>query len=417
MRSIKWLPIFALAAIPALPAGAAAPPGSVTTIYMFHGQTTDGGGPVGALTVMGESLVGATRVGGSAHSGTIFSLTRNGDGSGFQERVLYSFQGGSADGAGPVGGLEPYQGALYGVTFTGGTVNFGTLFRFDAQNGETVMHNFLGGSDGAAPMAPVIRVGSTFYGTTRIGGGTGCFDKLGCGTIFAFDAATGAETVLYAFQGGSDGAYPKGALTRVGNFLYGTTSVGGKTKCFAAIGCGTVFKYDLSASAYTQIYAFPGGASHGALPADKLTNIGGVLYGTTKQGGGNGCNGNGCGTIFSVNPADDRVFTLFANFGGANGTQPSNSLQQIIHHNASAAAPPIIHHNADALAPHGGTFQQGTLYSFDLDAHTVTPLHEFTGQKDGGVPYSELVEFGQFLYGTTYSGGHFQSGTIFRFSP
>jgi uncharacterized repeat protein (TIGR03803 family) len=50
-----------------------------------------------------------------------------------------------------------------------------------------------------------------------------------------FDVA-GKLSVLHDFAGGNDGAYPRGALLRVGKSLYGTTSAGG------AANQGTVFK-------------------------------------------------------------------------------------------------------------------------------------------------------------------------------
>jgi len=49
-------------------------------------------------------------------------------------------------------------------------------------------------------------------------------------------------TVLYRFTGGSDGAFPLAALLRdpAGN-LYSTTEMGGDLSC-NVVGCGTVFK-------------------------------------------------------------------------------------------------------------------------------------------------------------------------------
>jgi hypothetical protein len=58
--------------------------------------------------------------------------------------------------------------------------------------------------------------------------------------VFTVNPDTGAETVLYAFAGGSDGADPEGALTAVNGTLYGTTLSGAGTGCDGG-GCGTVF--------------------------------------------------------------------------------------------------------------------------------------------------------------------------------
>jgi uncharacterized repeat protein (TIGR03803 family) len=84
-----------------------------------------------------------------------------------------------------------------------------------------------------------------FLGTTLFGGekGSNCNGDT-CGVVFKLDTA-GKETVLHAFTGGSDGAFPGGGLVMdtAGN-LYGTTEQGGDSNCaFNQIkGCGVVFK-------------------------------------------------------------------------------------------------------------------------------------------------------------------------------
>jgi uncharacterized repeat protein (TIGR03803 family) len=60
----------------------------------------------------------------------------------------------------------------------------------------------------------------------------------GVGTVFKI-TTSGAEGVLYSFAGGSDGEDPEGNLTDVGGVLYGTTTGGG------ASGSGTVFSLPL----------------------------------------------------------------------------------------------------------------------------------------------------------------------------
>ena len=72
------------------------------------------------------------------------------------------------------------------------------------------------------------------------------------------------ETILYAFQGGNDGAGPGGALVMdASGAIYGTTGLGGDGTCYN--GCGTVFKLTPSGSAYTEsiLYSFQGGSDGG----------------------------------------------------------------------------------------------------------------------------------------------------------
>lgn len=401
--------VIAAAALAMAPAFAGA--SSLTTLYTFQGGS-DGAAPVGRLTAVGNELFGATRLGGKGHSGTLYSLTP-GSGGTWQETVLYAFHGGLSDAAGPVGSLLYENSTLYGTAFAGGPANDGAIFGYSAGAGYQVLHFFTGGTDGAAPAAPLIRVDRRLYGTTRLGGGQGCFDQQGCGTIYDFDPATNAVHVLYAFQGGADGAYPKGPLTRVGRVLYGTTGAGGTTTCFAAGGCGTVFKFDLDSHTYTQLHAFQGGQD-GALPVTALTVLDGMLLGTTVQGGGTGCNLNGCGTIYGIDLATGTYQELFAGFGAANGYFPSNGLQLVLRHDAAR----VLRHDVAAPAPDGGKNAKGVIFSFDPATRAFSTLYTFTGQTDGATPRGPLLRAGPIYYGTTYQGGSVQdSGTVFSFQP
>jgi uncharacterized repeat protein (TIGR03803 family) len=77
----------------------------------------------------------------------------------------------------------------------------------------TTLYSVTGSSDGAGPTASLIHVGGIFYGTTFAGG------TPGYGTVFSINPATGAETVLYSFAGGTDGTYPVAALLIVDGTL------------------------------------------------------------------------------------------------------------------------------------------------------------------------------------------------------
>src|SRR5580700_211339 len=110
---------------------------------------------------------------------------------------------------------------------------------------EAVIYSFQGGSDGSYPYAGLLAgPGGVLYGTTTAGGGGGC-GEIGCGTVFQLTppgAAGGAwaETVLYRFTGGNDGAIPWAGLTSDGaGNLYGATISGGRG---CRSGCGVVFK-------------------------------------------------------------------------------------------------------------------------------------------------------------------------------
>ena len=112
-------------------------------------------------------------------------------------------------------------------------------------------------------------------------------------------AAAQAQTfsVIYNFAGAPGGQQPQGnlAIDRNG-VLYGTTVGGGNTQGFCTVysdegGCGTVFRLKPVQGGWilSVLYKFTGG-SDGALP-DGGVVIGpdGALYGTTSQGGNDGC--------------------------------------------------------------------------------------------------------------------------------
>jgi uncharacterized repeat protein (TIGR03803 family) len=166
------------------------------------------------------------------------------------------------------------------------------------------------GKDGAGPQNKLTRVGDAFYGITYYGGGTGCGGN-GCGTVYRLKppvtpGGPWIEKVMYIFQGGSDGAFPGGGLVSSGSYVYGTTTNGGGTGC-GGNGCGTVFKIDtLTPGVDTIIHAFQGG-SDGAYPFGSMLHTASGLIGTTEFGGNASCNGGrvlagfpGCGTAFQV---------------------------------------------------------------------------------------------------------------------
>ena len=184
------------------------------------------------------------------------------------------------------------NGVLYGTTREGGKYGDGTIFSIDPKSGkEKVLYSFcsqFGCPDGAWPEATLLNVNGTMYGTTTYGGGSGCGSSgyPGCGTIFAFDPSTGAESVLYAFENGTGGQFP-GGLIDVRGKLYGTT-------LSTAFNSNNVaFSFDTGTNVEKTLYSFGSNWPYG------LTYSHHALYGTTSYGGGGGCNG-GCGTVFSL---------------------------------------------------------------------------------------------------------------------
>jgi uncharacterized repeat protein (TIGR03803 family) len=336
--------------------------GAESVVHAFKGRA-DGANPGDALIAVGSKLYGTTIAGGgspncsvdSVGCGTVFSVTTDG-----AERVVYAFKGGT-DGWNPESGLISLGGKLYGTTSIGGTEGIdggGTVFVVTRAGAEKVLHSFDSINDGFYPGGSLITVGGTLYGTTGYGGGAAnC--QGGCGTVFAV-TRDGAERVVYAFKGGSDGLGDGSGVINVGGTLYGTTTRGGNSaNCPAATytvaGCGTVFSVT-PAGAEKIVYAFNAG-SDGGLPVAGLLNVGGTLYGTTANGGSAICPAGtytppGCGTVYSVTPA---------------------GVEKVVY-----------------------AFQAGT---------------------DGYLPMSGLINVGGTLYGTTRNGGTSGLGTVFAVTP
>ena len=311
--------------------------------------------------------------------------------------VVRSFSGGS-DGATPTGDLvKDPAGNLYSTTVFGGTSGDGTLFEFSGRGKETVLYSFQGGTDGAMPSAGLVRdAAGNLYGTTTIGGAF-------YGTIFKFDT-TGNETVLYSFTGFADGGRPQAGLVLdpAGN-LYGTTFSGG------ASGFGTVFKLDTSGHETVQ-HSFSATGGDGAYPyAGLVADTKGNLYGTTFGGGV-----YGAGTVFKVALNGDAT-TLYSFTGGKDGAGP---VAGVIRDSAGNLYGTTLR-GGDQSVMCDGYVGCGTVFEL-TESGTQIVLYRFTGGNDGANPAAGLIrDPAGTLYGTAQFGGALPCsglgcGTVFR---
>jgi uncharacterized repeat protein (TIGR03803 family) len=295
--------------------------------YTFTGGS-DGGAPASTLIFdSAGNLYGTTRYGGDATTtncdniaygcGVVFELSLASGGS-WTESVIHAFIGGK-DGFDPYSGLtSDAAGNLYGTTIYGGNptscfgTGCGTIFELAPTSSgwrKSVLHAFAG-KDGQYPTNGLVLDGTGhLYGTTTNGGG-GAVDVCGiagCGVAFKLSPPTGdgwKETVLYPFDGGTNGKYPEGNLVfdAAGN-LYGTTVQDGATGCEKGHGCGAVFELTpASGGAWTVSTLHDFTMTDGNGPTTGvLLDAAGNLYGTT-QGGGK----RGDGVVFELSPTAGR---------------------------------------------------------------------------------------------------------------
>ena len=325
-------------------------------------------------------------------------------------QAIYSFKGGNDGDDPPSGVISDKDGNLYGATIAGGGTGCngygcGTVFKLAPDGTETVLYSFKGGSDGVSPLGGLIRdKQGNLYGTTQVGGGTGCYGQKGCGTIYKI-APDGTETVLYAFKGGSDGYNPARALLRdrSGN-LYGTTYQGGSS-C-DSYGCGTLFELAPNGTETVlhafcvddNLYCADGRKPLSTLVMDKA----GDLYGTTTASGP-----NGVGTVFKFGKGGE-LSTLYSFCA-----PPSNCYDGEF---PSAGVVMDDIGNLYGTTEVGGEFGWGAVFRLAPDG-TETVLHSFDAGADGGNPEAGVILGREgALYGTlTYGGISCQSNSaVFR---
>jgi uncharacterized repeat protein (TIGR03803 family) len=317
------------------------------------------------------------------------------------ETILHSFSNREGDGQNPIAGLiRDSAGNLYGTTEWGGGYGWGAVFKIDKTGNETVSYSFTGGIDGANPSAGLIRdAAGNLYGTALFGGANHCpvGESFGCGTVFKL-GTTGHLTVLYTFVGTPDGAGPLGLIQDASGNFYGTTDAGGDSTNYSS-GAGTVFKLDTT-NKERVLYRFTGLSDGYSPQAGMVRDSKGNLFGTTYRGGDPTCGYYGCGIVFELDSSGTES-VIYTFTGGADGDDPVDALDK----DGS---------NLAGTTLSGGTYGLGTVFTVDQSG-TETVLHNFTGKPDGSGPAANVVRDSKGnLYGTTYGGGDYNLGTVFK---
>jgi uncharacterized repeat protein (TIGR03803 family) len=192
-----------------------------SVVHTFTGGTTDGSGPNGSLIQSGTTLYGMTSAGGNfSNDGTVFKVETSGSGFG----LLYTFTGSLSptDGRTPQGSLLLSGTTLYGMTNRGNIFDEGTVFKIGTNGtGYNRLKSFTTSSDGMFPNGSLIQSGSSLYGMTT--GNFGCC----LGTVFKMATDGTTYNVIHTFDLASGGGYgPFGSLIQSGSTFYGMTRGG-----------------------------------------------------------------------------------------------------------------------------------------------------------------------------------------------
>lgn len=366
-----------------------------STLHSFKNDGTDPQFPEASLIVdAAGSLYGTSSGGGTNHiecgsgCGTVFKLSKTGVLS-----VLHYFVN-APDGEIPQTSLfRDSEGNLYGTTIDGGTGGCGTVFKITPSHVESVLYNFVCGSDGGQPSSVIVDAAGNIYGTSK----TNNLDGL----VFKIDPSH-ILTVLHAFcsrTACADGQDPEAGVVRdaAGN-LYGTTFHGGPDLSPT----GVAFKLTANGSE-TILHAFGFRLGDGFNPAQNLIQDNkGNLYGVTPNGGAHDPNfetGLG-GTLFKQAEAGGPETVLYS-FCGLPNCRDGNFPVGPVAMDASGSF-----YGTTRSSAHGGTVWRVNPQGRETVLHYFPPNVEI----NSGV----VIDSAGNLYGTTFNGGSAGLGSVYK---
>lgn len=342
--------------------------------------------------------------------------------------------------------FEGSPGVFYGTIPTRGAFGYGSIFRVTAAGSFALEYNFGGAGNvgnGTNPQDIMLGPDGNLYGITSSGGNL----TLSCGTVFGFDGTT--LSTLHQF-GSGEGCHPSGGLYYgfgQGGLrtLYGTTGLIG--------GSQTIYSLDFFGTLTTlHTFGSSGDGSHPNSPLVVIDPTSGTLIGTTQSGGG-----FGYGTLYELQfhqgsqptesvvynfsgssmlanqspvgwlaPANDVVYGNVSGLGGYQdgnlfAFQYSNLFTALLifappPHQSGACSGPMFGNDGYVYGAtcFGGTFGLGYVYKYNPSTQIATTIHSFSSSEGYTVLAPLTLGSDGNLYGTTFTGGQFGYGTIFK---
>jgi len=377
--------------------------GNFSVIHDFNG--TDGYFPSGV------AIDGAGNLYGPVRSGDGNGIYKLAEGFNWALSTLYYFIGGIGGGD-PQAVIVGQNGILYGSA-SGGMQNFGLIFGLrppptacltgSCSWVEKAVYSFTGSTDAQQGNGLVFDQAGNLYGVSPSGG------ALKAGAVFELTPSIGGwvESILYSFNGVSDGGTPIDVLVGNDGNLYGMTKWGG------AYNYGVVFQLTPSGNSWTEsvLYDIPTeGFQGGPNPHSLLQDSAGNLFGIYEYSPC--CEGNTYGLIFMLTPSNGQwVFTeLYHGNEGLDGDDVFPNM---------------------TLDASGNLFGTGAAFAGCMNGVGYAYIFELT-RGNGGWQYSN-PEFWSYtswapsgalaldthgnLYGTDRYCGAYRSGSVWKLSP
>ena len=372
--------------------------------------------------------------GGAFGYGAVIKVDLNGTYSKVADFNLYT------TGAGPQGGLVYGNNSyMYGTTYSGGKWGAGTIFRISIQGGDPeVLYDFRNGRptgiqpkqcttnpvfckyspeqrrdmSASYPISSPVLIGGNLYGVTSYS------NNQQFGTLYSIprDTAPRSNTFtaltpedgdekfrvlcmlqpslandpdMKSFRCNTAGTFAGTLIASPDGTLYGTT-----------MGLnGSVFKATTS-GAVTSLHEFK--ITDGSKPLVLMYASDSNLYGTTSAGGS-----LNWGVLYKIDPRSNS-FSILTDF-------PKAANNAYVQGNTPVAG--VVEgpdHNLYGALAFGGQYGRGLLYRIAMDGSDYRILHEFDAAPTGRKPSTIPMIIGSTIYGTTYQGGTYDSGVLYR---
>jgi uncharacterized repeat protein (TIGR03803 family) len=297
-----------------------------------------------------------------------------------QIQVIHHFEG-EYKGSYPIGNLHLIGDVLYGCTFGDFILrDSGNIFKVDTDGFVYESIYAFKDTQGHRPEC-IIFENNYLYGNTKYGG------KSGAGTIFKYNILQSSFSNIFNFDINKSNRIPDNKMILIDSFLYGVAS--GTQNLLDS---GSIFKISLDGKKYIKLFDFKSPFEFGQNPLGPLVRNGNFLYGVTKNGGiysgGNlyriDLNGNNFKKIFNF---DIDTFSIFR----------------------PLATPTLVDTWFYGVLE-SYSFNQRCIYKVSINGNSF----KIIGLSNSNLFSPNLVYKNGHIYGTTTKGGLYNKGSLFK---